>query len=79
VTKFTWKRLIVLLAALVSVSCFASADPKTPMLLETLTIRSTQIAFVHGGDIWIVGKAAKRSSGASLSTLASCAAPFCPW
>jgi tricorn protease len=31
-------------------------DSKSPLLLQTPTISKTQIAFVYGGDIWIVGK-----------------------
>jgi tricorn protease len=54
--KSTQARWAVLLAALLSFASFASADPKTPLLLQTPTLSATQIAFVYGGDIWIVGR-----------------------
>jgi tricorn protease len=56
VTKFPPTRFVVLLAALFSICSFASGDPKAPRLLQTPTISAAQIAFVYGGDIWIVGR-----------------------
>ena len=37
-------------------ACCSFGDAKTPLLLQTPTISKTQIAFVYGGDIWIVGR-----------------------
>ena len=37
-------------------TCFSFGDAKTPLLLQTPTISKNQIAFVYGGDIWIVGR-----------------------
>jgi tricorn protease len=48
-----------LLAALVSSAwCagFTQAASASPLLLQNPTISKTQIAFVYGGDIWIVGR-----------------------
>ncbi len=37
-------------------TCFSFGDAKIPLLLQTPTISKNQIAFVYGGDIWIVGR-----------------------
>jgi tricorn protease len=72
VTKFTLPRFVVLLAALLAISFSSLADPKTPLLLQTPTISATEIAFVYGGDIWIVsrqgGEAHRLVTGTDLET-----------
>jgi tricorn protease len=46
-----------LLVALLAIAvCGFAADPKVPLLFQTPTLSATQIAFVYGGDIWIVGR-----------------------
>ena len=71
-TKFTLPRFLVLLAALLAISLSSLADSKTPLLLQTPTISTTQIAFVYGGDIWIVsrqgGEAHRLVTGTDLET-----------
>jgi tricorn protease len=50
------RSFFVLVAVLaIAVWCVA-ADPKVPLLFQTPTLSATQIAFVYGGDIWIVGR-----------------------
>ncbi len=62
----------ILLFAIVAIANFASGDDKTPLLLQTPTISKTQIAFVYGGDIWIVsregGAAHRLVTGTDLET-----------
>jgi tricorn protease len=55
-TKLTLACFALILAAFFAIALTASAQSKTPLLLQTPTISSTQIAFVYGGDIWIVGR-----------------------
>jgi tricorn protease len=50
------KSSFVLVAVLAIAVCCVGADPKVPLLFQTPTISATQIAFVYGGDIWIVGR-----------------------
>ena len=45
-----------LLVAVLAVSLSSFADSKDPLLLQTPTLSATQIAFVYGGDIWIVSR-----------------------
>ena len=55
-TKLTPASFALILAAFLAIAPATSAQSKTPLLLQTPTISSTQIAFVYGGDIWIVGR-----------------------
>jgi tricorn protease len=56
VTKLSPAKLILALAAFAATALIASAQSKAPLLLQTPTLSATQIAFVYGGDIWIVGR-----------------------
>ena len=48
--------LTLALAAFIAVAFTTSAQSKSPLLLQTPTLSATQVAFVYGGDIWIVGR-----------------------
>jgi tricorn protease len=58
--------------AFLATSLTTRAQSKTPLLLQTPTISATQIAFVYGGDIWIVprqgGEAQRLVTGTDLET-----------
>jgi tricorn protease len=56
VTKFIPARTIFLLLAVLAICFTAPADPKTPLLLQDPTMSATQIAFVYGGNIWVVAR-----------------------
>ncbi|HTA51838.1 MAG TPA: PDZ domain-containing protein [Candidatus Acidoferrum sp.] len=55
-TKLTPACFALMLAAFFAIALSTSAQSKAPLLLQTPTISSTQIAFVYGGDIWVVGR-----------------------
>jgi tricorn protease len=55
-TKLTPACFALMLAAFFAIALSTSAQSKAPLLLQTPTISSKQIAFVYGGDIWIVGR-----------------------
>jgi tricorn protease len=71
-TKLIRARIAFVTMALLALSFSASADNKTPLLLQTPTLSATQIAFVYGGDIWIVsrqgGLARRLVTGTDLET-----------
>jgi tricorn protease len=71
-TKFIPARFALLLIAFLATSLTTRAQSKTPLLLQTPTISATQIAFVYGGDIWIVprqgGEAQRLVTGTDLET-----------
>ncbi|HXU20947.1 MAG TPA: protease, partial [Verrucomicrobiae bacterium] len=55
-TKSVPAKLFLSSVLFVVFACCSFGDAKTPLLLQTPTISKDQIAFVYGGDIWIVGK-----------------------
>ncbi len=55
-TKSVLAKLILSSLLFLAFTCFSFGDAKTPLLLQTPTISKNQIAFVYGGDIWIVGR-----------------------
>jgi tricorn protease len=56
VTKSVLAKLVLSSLLFLAFTCFSFGDAKTPLLLQTPTISKNQIAFVYGGDIWIVGR-----------------------
>lgn len=56
-TKSVPAKLFLSSLLFLAFACFSFGDAKTPLLLQTPTISKSQIAFVYGGDIWIVGRA----------------------
>jgi tricorn protease len=56
VTKSALAKLVLSAVLFLAFTCFSFGDAKTPLLLQTPTISKNQIAFVYGGDIWIVGR-----------------------
>jgi len=55
--KSTLARSFFVLVAVLAIAVWCvAADPKVPLLFQTPTLSATQIAFVYGGDIWIVGR-----------------------
>jgi tricorn protease len=56
VTKFYPAKFALAVAAFMAIAFTASAQSRSPLLLQTPTLSATQIAFVYGGDIWIVGR-----------------------
>jgi len=56
VTKSVLAKLLLSSLLFLISTCFSFGDAKTPLLLQTPTISKNQIAFVYGGDIWIVGR-----------------------
>jgi hypothetical protein len=56
VTKSVPAKLFLLSLLFLAFACLSFGDAKTPLLLQTPTITKNQIAFVYGGDIWIVGR-----------------------
>ena len=69
--SFLAKASLVLFAFL-ALSCLSFSDSAQLLLLQTPTLSKTQIAFVYGGDIWIVsrdgGQAHRLVTGRDLST-----------
>ena len=69
--SFLAKASLVLFAFL-ALSCLSFGDSAQLLLLQTPTLSKTQIAFVYGGDIWIVsrdgGQAHRLVTGRDLST-----------
>jgi tricorn protease len=55
-TKLSPASFALALAALFALALATPAQSNTPLLLQTPTLSATQIAFVYGGDIWIVGR-----------------------
>lgn len=55
-TKSVLAKLFLASLLFLAFTCVSFGDAKTPLLLQTPTISKTQIAFVYGGDIWIVGR-----------------------
>ena len=55
-TKLFPAKFLLAAAAVLAVALTAPAQSKIPLLLQTPTMSATQIAFVYGGDIWIVGR-----------------------
>ncbi len=55
-TNFTPARTVFLLLAVLAICFITPADPKTPLLLQDPTMSATQIAFVYGGNIWVVAR-----------------------
>ena len=55
-TKSVPAKLFLSSLLFLAFTCFSFGDAKTPLLLQTPTISKNQIAFVYGGDIWIVGR-----------------------
>ena len=55
-TKSVLAKLILSALLFFALTCVSFGDAKAPFLLQTPTISKNQIAFVYGGDIWIVGK-----------------------
>ncbi|HLV96462.1 MAG TPA: hypothetical protein VKS44_14825 [Candidatus Acidoferrales bacterium] len=69
--KSIWAKLSLLALLVFAAIHVSSGDPKL-LLLQTPTLSKTQIAFVYGGDIWIVsrdgGDAQRLVTGTDLAT-----------
>jgi tricorn protease len=56
VVKFMLTKSSLVLLAVLAFAFGSFADSKVPLLLQTPTLSKTQIAFVYGGDIWVVSR-----------------------
>jgi len=72
IMRLTWAKVLLLGASVLAVVGGSSGDSQRLLLIQTPTVSKTQIAFVYGGDIWIVnregGEAHRLVTGRDLST-----------
>jgi len=65
-------KISILIFAVLAIISASFGDSKKLLLLQTPTLSKTEIAFVYGGDIWIVsragGEAHRLVTGRDLST-----------